>query len=270
MRNIKSFSTFQPINEELAKKDVLAFLLSLSFLKPVQAEKIANDIEKKSEGEKKVIIKSLSLAKDSKEVNSIVYAERDSLSVKREHIHPPTGYKSLSISQRRAWNEYLIYLDTLGLAGNSVLDEQSRGLDELKKYLEARPDNPLNEWNDKKQLVKCIQYEMIVLRKGESGFPGLSDDDLLIFQKWLEISRPAYMLLIPSEIDGKPGQLTTRLWYPAKTSSGVYTGNSFDYASQIEEVALTMITKYGIKVVGDVDLTKKISHKNKVFLSKMK
>lgn len=266
MNRIKSFNDFKPLNEELSKKDVLALLLSFSFLKPVQATNIASEIEKLPSDKKNSVVKELSNAKSMTDLKSIVYDSGDSLNVKREHIHDFPGYRPLSLKQRQAWNDYLIYLDGLGLAGNPVLDEQTRGMDELKKYLSERPDNPLNEFNDKKLLIKCIQYEMIVLRKGNSGFPGLSDEDLVIFQKWLEISRPAYMNLIPSEIDGKPGQLTTKLWYPAKTKSGDDDFN-FDYASQIEEIALTMITKYRITRVEDQDLTKRISTKNRVFLA---
>ena len=75
------------------------------------------------------------------------------------------------------------------------------------------------------------------------------------------------MKLIPSEIDGKPGQLTTKLWYPAKSSSFSLKNDNFDYASQIEDIALTIITKYGIRKIENLDLTKKISAKNKVFLA---
>ena len=267
MNRIKSFKDFESINEEISKRDVLTLLLSLSFLKPVQAAKLASDIENLPVGKKVSVLKDLPKARSANEVNSIVYGSEDTLNVKREHVHSFPGYRPLSLEQRKAWNEYLTYLDGLGLAGSPDLDEQTRGMDELKKYLEDRPENPLNEYSDKKLLVKCIQYEMTILRKGDSGFPGLDDDELIIFQKWLEISRPAYMKLIPSDIDGKPGQLTTKLWYPAK--SGMYSGGvlNFDYASQIEEIALTMITKYGIRKVEDQDLTKRISSKNRVFLS---
>lgn len=269
MNRIKTFNDFESINEEISKKDVLTLLLSLSFLKPVQASKLASDIENLPASKKVSVLKDLPKAKSVDDVKSIVYDSEDTLNVKREHVHSFPGYRPLSLEQRKAWNDYLVYLDGLGLAGSPDLDDQTRGMDELKKYLEDRPENPLNEYSDKKLLVKCIQYEMTILRKGDSGFPGLDDDDLVIFQKWLEISRPAYMKLIPSDIDGKPGQLTTKLWYPGKT--GTYGGGvNFDYASQIEEIALTMITKYGIKTVEGHDLTKKISQKNKVFLSGFK
>lgn len=267
MRKISTFDDFDVVNEELSRKDLMTLLLSLSFMKPSLANTIASEIESLPSNKKLSVIKELPSARNLTDVKSILYGSEDTLNVKREHIHPFPGYKPLNFDQRKAWNQYLIYLDNLGLAGSPELDVKTRGIEEFKKYLEERPENPLNEFVDKTHLVKCIQYEMMLLRKGDSGFPGLSDEDLIIFQKWLEISRPAYMKLIPSEIDGKPGQLTTKLWYPAKSSSFSLKNDNFDYASQIEDIALTIITKYGIRKIENLDLTKKISAKNKVFLA---
>ena len=268
MKKIKSFEEFEKLNEELSKKNIMAILMSLAFLKPAQAQKIAATIEKKTPEAKQIILKKLPDVKTIKDINSIIYQD-DTSTIKRQDIKQPKGYHPITIPQRKAWNEYLIYLDKKGLAGNAVLDEGDRGIEELEKYLTDNPDNPLNEFGNTVDLVKSIQYEMTVLRKGKTGFPGLKDDDLIIFQESLLRQRPAYMNLIPSEIDGKPGQLTTQLWYPAKTYKYETNKDPFDYSSQIEDVAFYLIDKHGIKYIDGIDLTSKLTPTTKQFLGSL-
>lgn len=268
MKKIKSFEEFEKLNEEFGKRDIMAILMSLAFLKPAQAQKIAADIENKKPEVKQVILKKLPDVKTIKDINNIIYRD-DTSTIKRQDIKMPKGYHPITIPQRKAWNDYLVYLGEKGLAGNAVLDEGDRGMEELEKYLADNPDNPLNEFGNTLDLVKSIQYEMTVLRKGKTGFPGLKDDDLIIFQESLLRQRPAYMNLIPSEIDGKPGQLTTQLWYPAKTYKYETNKDPFDYSSQMEDVSFYLIDKHGIKSINGIDLTSKLTPTSKQFLGSM-
>ena len=149
--------------EEIGKKDILALLMSLAFLKPMQAQQVAKDIEKKDPATKETILRKIPDAKSVKDINNIVYKDTVS-TIKREKISVPEGYHPLSLQQRKDWNEYLYYLDDLGLAGDPSLDEGEKGMQELKKYHKANPDNSLNQFQKPIDLVKSIQYEVMLLR----------------------------------------------------------------------------------------------------------
>lgn len=266
MKHLKTYNGYlEPINEEIGKKDIVTLLMSLAFLKPVQAQKVASDIEKKSPETKETILRKLPDAKSITDIKNIVY--KDTVSgIRREKVKIPEGYHPLSIAQRKAWNEYLYYLGELGLAGSPSLDEGEQGMIELKKYLKNNPNSPLNEFEKPIDLVKSVQYEMTVLRKGDGGFPDMNDEDLMIFQEYLLRTRKPFMLLIPSMIDGKPGQLTTQLHYPGRTYSGRLTLDSFKYNEQLEDMAYHLIDVYGIKFIDDIDLTQRLTPKTKQFL----
>lgn len=265
MKHLTEYDKYSTINEEIGKKDILALLMSLAFLKPVQAQQVAKDIEKKDPKTKETILRKIPDAKSIKDINNIVYKDTVS-TIKREKINEPAGYHPLSLEQRKAWNEYLYYLGDLGLAGDPSLDEGEKGMQELKKYLKANPSNPLNEFEKPIDLVKSVQYEMMLIRKGDGGFPDLSDEDLFIMQEYLYRTRKPFMELMPSEIDGKPGQLTTKLHYPGITFGGRLTLDSFKYDKQIEDMAYHLIDAHGIKFINDIDLTNKLTPKTKQYL----
>ena len=140
-------------------------------------------------------------------------------------ISKPSVYKPLTIEQRNDWNEYLKFLVDKGIAGSPELDKgapETEGMKKFKKYLESNPESSLNNFSSPENLIKSIQYEMQVMRKGNNASDlGIdSPEDLEAMQDLLRIQRLPWMRVDLSKMDGNPGQYTTKSYYPFFGSAG--------------------------------------------------
>lgn len=240
--------------EEAGVKDLLlGALASLSFLKPAQAEKLADTLKTKIKSTQVSTVANDIKKVDSKEgLYAIVkkYEENNPLvtGIARKNITPPTGYTPVSQKQRKDWNLFLNYLEEKGLAGDPSLDRyvsgttKTKGIIELEKYLKENPNSSITP-----DIIKNIQYEMKILREGQDNFPGLSSSQLLVLQELLLRIRPKFMSVKTSDKDGKIGQWTSKEYYPE------FSG-SVNYAEKIKSIASGLISKYGIERIYDVDL----------------
>lgn len=119
---------------------------------------------------------------------------------------PPAGYKPLTPSQRREWNDMLDHLQSEGTAGNKDLDatDKNAGASAIDKYRKENPDSTISP-----DMVSHVQYEHQQLRSGKS-FPGMSDEQLGFVRSQLN---PEFM---NRKVDssGKFGSDTSRMYYP--------------------------------------------------------
>lgn len=240
--------------EEAGVKDLLlGALASLSFLKPAQAEKLADTLKTKIKSTQVSLVANDIKKADSKEgLYAIVkkYEENNPLvtRIDRKNITPPTGYTPVSQRQRKDWNIFLDYLEQKGLAGDASLDRyvsgttKTKGILELETYLKENPNSSITP-----DIVKNIQYEMKILREGQDNFPGLTSAELLLVQEMLLRIRPKFMTVKTSDKDGKIGQWTSKEYYPE------FSG-SVDYSNKIKNIASTLINKYGIDKIYNVEL----------------
>ena len=130
----------------------------------------------------------------------------------------PTGYKETTEDQRKAWNEYLGYLDGKGLLGKTILDYgtaggSTRGKDELKKYIKEKGIKNLSLG-----MVPFIQYEFKLMKSGKKGF-GLSQNDFKKLTEVLFHVIPNTIKTKGSDADGNPGSITTTCFYPSYNGS---------------------------------------------------
>ena len=216
--------------------------MSLSFLTPLKAKNLADTIVKnKDPKEVSKIVDKIKIAGNEKELSAI-FNSSDS-KINRKPITPPSNYKPLTFEQRKDWNEYLNYLEKEGLQGSADLDKgvPTKGITVFKQYLKENPNSSLNSYSSPENIVKAIQYEMSVIRKGESGFPQLNDNDLKVLQSFLLKTRNKFMTTRTSDLDGNPGQYTTMCYYPE------FSG-SVDYADKMDNIKSTLSRRYGVNV----------------------
>lgn len=151
-------------------------------------------------------------------------------------IPKPSGYSPLTIEQREDWNKYLEFLGNK--AGSPELDKgvPSKGRQLLSAYLKDNPNSSLNDFSDQENLIKSIQYEMQVMRKGNNASDlGIeSPEDLEAMQELLRLQRMPWMTVNLSKIDGNPGQITTTGLYPYFGSAG------YDYKKARETIYKTL------------------------------
>lgn len=240
--------------EEAGVKDVLlAAITSLSFIKPAQAEKLADTLKTKIKNPQVIAAANAIKKADNKEdLYTVIkkYSEDYPLVTKidRKNLTPPTGYTPVSQTQRKDWNLFLDYLEQKGLSGDPSLDRyvsgtnKTKGIAELENYLQENPRSTLSV-----DIIRNIQYEMKLLREGESNFPGLSPSQLLVLQELLLRVRPKFMSIRTSDKDGKIGQWTSKEYYPE------FSG-SVNYSEKIKNIASTLINKYGVERIYNVDL----------------
>jgi hypothetical protein len=137
-------------------------------------------------------------------------------------ISKPSGYSRLTVEQRNDWNEYLKSLGNM--AGSPELDKgapETEGMKKFKKYLASNPESSLNNFSSPENLIKSIQYEMQVMRKGNNASDlGIDAPDLEAMQDLLKIQKPLWMSVDLSKMDGNPGQDTTKGYYPFFGSAG--------------------------------------------------
>jgi hypothetical protein len=196
--------------------------MSLSFMTPAKAQKTVDTLPGNMTSSKvQALAQDFKSAKNTIDVASIAkeYSDGKEATVS---IPKPSVYKPLTIEQRADWNKYVKSLGNM--AGSPELDKgvPTKGTDLLSAYLKANPNSSLNDFSDQDSLVKSIQYEMQVIRKGNNGSDlGLDDpNELQAMQELLRLQRMPWMTVNLSKIDGKPGQITTTGFYPYFGSAG--------------------------------------------------
>ena len=222
---------------------------------PAKAQQTANYLAANTTPkEVNSVIDKIKSAKDAEDLTYIVKsAESEAPEVKAVDVPKPSGYQQLSLQQRADWNEYLRSLGDE--AGSPNLDKgapETEGMKKLKAYLAANPSSSLNKFKNPVDLVKSVQYEMNLIRKGKE-FPGINPFELKAIQALLLKNRPKFMNINTSKEDGNPGQFTTQEYYPIFGSGGV------DYAKSMNNVYKTLDTLHKIKSVDGKDITKLIT-----------
>jgi len=136
-------------------------------------------------------------------------------------VEAPKDYKSLTLAERKNWNDFLDYLGKQGVAGNTDLDkrDQTLGLNYLNKYNKENPDKAIDP-----KRIQDIQYEQYMLRKGES-FPGLKPEELSYIRKGLN---PAFLTRPISDVDNWLGSLTSKEYFPT-AHRGTSGGDQYDF-----------------------------------------
>lgn len=234
---LKEYEDTEQLDEGV-KDTLLGALMSLSFLTPAKAQQAANSIANAVPPSKiSAIVQDIKSADNTTDLSSIVksYSEDTENIETIKNIPKPSGYKPLSIQQREDWNKYLNYLGDK--AGSPELDKGSptKGRQELDAYLKANPNSSLNDFSSQDDLVKSIQYEMHLIRRGEE-FPGITPSELGVLQKFLLKTRKPFMMVRRSEMDGNPGQFTTQEYYPGIGSAGT------DYKKAMKSIYTTLKT----------------------------
>lgn len=210
--------------DEGLKDVVVGALMSLSFLTTAEAQEIGNSITSINIPASKMsaMIKS---ADNKAEVESIIksYTTGEEDIEIDKNISKPSGYIPLTTQQREDWNEYLKFLVDKGIAGSPELDKglPTKGNKELDNYLKANPNSSLNKFKSQDALVKSIQYEMQVIRRGDNASDlGLDPNELKAMQNLLLKTREPFMMVNRSKMDGNPGQFTTQEYYPVFGDTG--------------------------------------------------
>lgn len=210
--------------------------MSLSFLTPAKAQQTANSLAVNIPSSKiSSIVNDIKSADNSTELSSIIKSyskDKEELEVDKSISKPP-GYKPLSVKQREDWNEYLKYLGDK--AGSPELDKgaPTKGRQELETYLKDNPNSSLAKFGNQEDLIKSIQYEMQLIRRGEE-FPGIDPSELEVLQKFLLKTRRPFMMVNRSKADGNPGQFTTQEYYPVIGSAGT------DYKKAMKNIYNTL------------------------------
>ena len=213
-------------------------LMSLSFMTSAKAQKTIDTLPAGDMTKAKVQALAQDF-KDAKNTTDVASIAKDFSGGKEAtvSIPKPSVYKPLTIEQRADWNKYIKSLGPM--AGSPELDKgapETEGMKEFKKYLEANPGSSLNKFSSPENLIKSIQYEMQVMRKGNDGSDiGLNDpNELEAMQDLLRIQRPPWMKVNLSKIDGNPGQYTTTGYYPFFGSAG------YDYTKAVGTIYKTL------------------------------
>jgi len=143
---------------------------------------------------------------------------------------PPKGYKPLSATQRRDWNDMLDDMQKSGIAGSKDLDQPDKnvGKSYIEKYRKEHPGTTVSE-----DLIPHIQYEQQAFRTGDE-FPGLSKEQLGVLRKQVN---PDY-LKRPTADPGTPFNSTlSREYYPQFKKGDKSYGT--DMASYLKDYATT-------------------------------
>ena len=233
--------------DEGFKEALIGAIMSISALSSAKAADVADSI--KADFSKSKIE---TLIDDKKELSDVIKSyTAETSDIQTVDIQKPVGYKPLSVEHRLAWNSYLDFLGDK--AGSSKLDlgaPETNGMKELKSYLKQNPTSKLNDFKSPVDLVKSVQYEMNLLRKGKS-FQDLSPIQLRSIQTLLLKDRPKFMTINTSKEDGNPGQFTTQERYPV-------FGNSVDYSnpSTMKKVYNTLSMIYKINSISGQSIAK--------------
>jgi len=225
--------------------------MSLSFMTPAKAQKTANALSGNIPASKvQALAQDIKSADNTADLSSIIKsysADTEDIKIDK-NIAKPSGYKPLSIKQREDWNKYLHSLGDK--AGSPELDKgvPTKGRQELSAYLKANPNSSLNEFENQDDLVKSIQYEMQLIRRGDE-FPGMTPFELKAMQTLLLKNRKPFMMVNRSETDGNPGQFTTQEHYPV-------FGSTVNYKQAMGKIYNTLVSLYKITDIDGTDITK--------------
>jgi hypothetical protein len=150
-------------------------------------------------------------------------------------VDVPKDYKTLTLQERKNWNDFLDYLGKEGVGGKADLDkrDQTLGLNYLNKYNKENPDKSIDP-----QRIKDIQYEQYQLRKGDS-FGDLKPEELAYIRKGLN---PAFLTRPVSDTDNWLGSLTSKEYYP-EAHRGTNTEGSYDFGVDVESYVRSLNNK---------------------------
>lgn len=225
--------------------------MTLSFLTPAKAQQTANALASNVPASKvSAMTQDIKNADNKAELTSVIKSYSDDTEdIKIDaNIPKPSGYVPLTVQQREDWNEYLKYLSDpkRDLAGSPELDKgvPTKGRQELDTYLKANPSSSLNDFSSQDALIKSIQYEMQVIRRGDNASDlKLQPNELKAMQTLLLKNRKPFMMVNRSKMDGNPGQFTTQEYYPTFGDTGT------DYKEAIPGIYRTLDKLYNIKKI---------------------
>jgi hypothetical protein len=225
--------------------------MGLSFMTPAKAQKTANALSSNIPAAKvQALAQDIKSADNTADLSSIIKSYSDDTEdIKiNKNIAKPSGYKPLTVQQRKDWNEYLHSLGDM--AGSPELDKgvPTLGRQKLEAYLKANPNSSLNQFKNQDDLVKSIQYEMQLIRRGDE-FPGLTPFELKSMQTLLLKNRKPFMMVNRSETDGNPGQFTTQEHYPV-------FGSTVDYKQAMGKIYNTLVLAHKVTDIDGTDITK--------------
>jgi hypothetical protein len=222
---------------------------------PAKAQQTASSIVSNTpEPKVAAMTKAIKSADTTAELASVIKSYSDDTEdIKIDaNIPKPSGYKPLTVQQREDWNKYL---NSLGKeAGSPELDKgvPTAGRQKLDAYLKATPNSSLNNFESQDALIKSIQYEMQVIRRGNNASDlGLDPLELKAMQNLLLKTRKPFMMVNRSKMDGNPGQFTTQEYYP------VFGGSAgTDYKKAVPGIYKTLVLKHNVKDIDGTDITK--------------
>lgn len=121
--------------------------------------------------------------------------------------NPPKGYKPLSVSQRRDWNDMLDKMQSDGVAGSKYLDQSDKnvGASFIEKYKKENPETSVTA-----DMIPYVQYEHQQLRSGES-FAGMSPEQTRVLRTQLN---PDYIKKEVAEPGTSLNSAMSRQYYP--------------------------------------------------------
>jgi hypothetical protein len=218
-------------------------------MSPAKAQQTASSLASSIPASKvSAMTQDIKNADNKEELTSVIKSySADTEDIKiEENIPKPSGYVPLTVEQRQDWNNYLKYLSDRDLAGSPELDKgvPTKGRQELETYLKDNPNNSLNKFKNIDALIKSIQYEMQVIRRGDNASDlGLEPNELKAMQTLLLKSRKPFMMVNRSKMDGNPGQFTTQEYYPIFASAGT------DYKEAMPGIYRTLDKVHNIKKV---------------------
>lgn len=221
---------------------------------PAKAQQTASSIASNVPKEKvSAMTQDIKAADNKAELTSVIKSYSDDTEdIKIDaNISKPSEYKPLTVQQREDWNEYL---NSLGKeAGSPELDKgvPTAGRQKLDAYLKANPNSSLNNFKSQDALIKSIQYEMQVMRRGDNASDlGLDPVELKAMQNLLLKTRKPFMMVNRSKMDGNPGQFTTQEYYP------VFGGVGTDYKKAIPGIYKTLVLRHNVKDIDGQDISK--------------
>lgn len=131
----------------------------------------------------------------------------------------PRPSKALTPQEKRDWNKYVDYLDSIKMKGNEQLDKEGVGFKYLDDYIKKNPSTTLTKdkvYDIQAGLVQQKQYAQDQVKKGFAAPPqGGTAEDIM----------PGL-----SKLDSYPGSLTTKY----KFTGGNLTSKAGDLLEKVE------------------------------------
>lgn len=127
--------------------------------------------------------------------------------------------KALTPQEKRDWNKYVDYLDSIKMKGKDVLDKENLGIDYLNDYIKKNPSTTLTKdkiYDIQASLLDQKKYAQDQVRKGLAAPPeGGTVEDIM----------PGL-----SKLDSYPGSLTTKY----KFEGGKLKGKAGEVLEKVE------------------------------------